>query len=56
MQVPISMNDASNAATEDFAYTRRTWNRPMKVEFKLRYSMVSSENLVMYCSHASGVS
>ena len=36
----ISMNEESNA-TEDFGYTRRQWNRPMKVEFKLRNSVVS---------------
>ena len=46
MQVPISMSNASNTATEEFAYTRRVWNRPMKVEFKLRYSVVSSEKFV----------
>ena len=41
MQAAISMNDASTAATEDFAHTRRTWNTPMKVEFKIRNSAVS---------------
>ena len=42
----VVMNSTTNDATaEDFAFTRRAWNRPMKFEFRLRYNAVSYEKL-----------
>ena len=43
----VAMNSRTNDTTaEDFAFTRRAWNRPMKFELRLRYDTVSSEKLL----------